>query len=688
MSEGNRRHSEEVALLLGKVADLERENELNKLTCEDSFRESILTIKRSRTWVIGTIFVLPFAIFREFLKNPIRFCQALRKNCISLFNQHIPTVAQPARGAAGNSGRTGSDSNIALPSDPGDEASNTRSDFAASLSGTNIKGSSSLKGKRAVKSMRKMTIAAVVDEFTSSCLAEDVRLLHLTPENWEEVFGNNEIDLVFVESAWSGCDKSWEGIMPYAHRVENAEILRQLNAYAGKNNVPTVFWSKEDPPDYEVFKNAASFFDYIFTSDANMIPRYSRDLRRSQVYELPFAAQPALHNPIGKTEEPGKDLLFAGTWYKRHKDRFLDYERVLEPALNFSGFHIYDRMFNNPDNSLYGFPEKYDPFIKGELPYASLLEEYKKYKIFLNVNSVQYSPTMFSRRVFEVLLSGTPVISGYSLGIEKLLGGETVQMVSTPEEGMEAIASLLESKEKRHSLSRSGIRRVMEGNTYRDRLRYVFDTVGIEHTRDFADVAVWALVRNRQELDNVLDNFFRQSFKRGRLSLYLVTPDMSLTSTIHLPVRTKVLPLEAGSDVPEALDLVFRNSSEPCLAYLDPNVCYGPFYLMDMEHALRYSRCKLVVKSGFVFLDEGRLLLKNERERDQYLTGVECDVSSAVYYRSVPVELRKLGRHWKITGKGLRMYSHDSQGLIKGKNAARLTSSEVEALGKLGNWMG
>ena len=70
------------------------------------------------------------------------------------------------------------------------------------------------------------------------------------------------------------------------------------------------------------------------------------------------------------------------------------------------------------------------------------------------------------------------------------------------------------------------------------------------------------------------------------------------------------------------------------------------------------------------------------------MTGVECDLSSAVYYRSVPVELRKLGRHWNITGNGLRMYSHDSQGLIKGKNASRLTSSELEALGKLGNWMG
>ena len=46
---------------------------------------------------------------------------------------------------------------------------------------------------------------------------------------------------------------------------------------------------------------------------------------------------------------------------------------------------------------------------------------YRAYKIFLNVNSVHESPTMFSRRVFELLSSYTNVLSTPSVGITEIL---------------------------------------------------------------------------------------------------------------------------------------------------------------------------------------------------------------------------------------------------------------------------
>ena len=680
----NRKLSKEVAALLQKVDSLQRESEMGRLGYEKTLRDSIRSIKRSSTWVVGSVLVFPFAMLKKALGNPAAFFRNPWEQWRVCFNHHFSLESEEARlemetatsgGGLTTSPALGPDltgEGISEPSGSGRNASSTL--FSQSP-------------EKTVKFFRELTVAAVVDEFTASCLSSDVRLVHLTPGNWEDVFGNNDIDLLFVESAWSGRHDSWKGIIPYADRPENGAILRRLAEFADRQGVPSVFWSKEDPPDYEVFRKAASFFDHVFTSDANLIPRYSRELGRTQVYALPFAAQPAIHNPVGKTEEPGKDLLFAGAWYKRHKDRLIDYERVLDPARSFEGFHIYDRMHGSPREDLFGFPERFHPFIKGKLPYHSLLQEYRKYKVFLNVNSVQDSPTMFSRRVFEVLLSGTPVISGYSLGIDKMLGRDIVQMVFSPEEGFEAISTLLDDSDSRRELGRLGVRRVMEGHTFRDRLKTILDTVGISFESVPGNIALWSLVGSRDELKFCLANFQRQVFRSGNLKYYLVTRDASMASTSPLPMGTRVLELGSKGSLPEALDAVLNNSEEPYLAFMDPGDYYGSYYLMDMYHALRYSGSRMVGKSGYVFYEDDIFKIDEQRPGDAYLGDQECELSSAVFERSFPVRLQRRKGGWMIKGENRRWYSHNSYGLIRGKDASNLTSLELGALGSFGYWM-
>ena len=96
---------------------------------------------------------------------------------------------------------------------------------------------------------------------------------------------------------------------------------------------------------------------------------------------------------------------------------------LLRPSLDF-GLDIYDRNLglfaNEPD--LYRFPDIYQPAIKGRLEYDDMVKAYKQYKVFLNVNSVRHSSTMFARRVFELLSCGTPVISTFSKGVIEILG--------------------------------------------------------------------------------------------------------------------------------------------------------------------------------------------------------------------------------------------------------------------------
>ncbi|TMQ90917.1 glycosyltransferase, partial [Escherichia coli] len=77
--------------------------------------------------------------------------------------------------------------------------------------------------------------------------------------------------------------------------------------------------------------------------------------------------------------------------------------------------------------------KKYQPVIVGSLDYEQMLTAYRQYKLFLNINTVQDSPTMFSRRVFEILSCGTPVVSTHYDGMKAVLGYH-VPIVNTKDE--------------------------------------------------------------------------------------------------------------------------------------------------------------------------------------------------------------------------------------------------------------
>ncbi len=73
------------------------------------------------------------------------------------------------------------------------------------------------------------------------------------------------------------------------------------------------------------------------------------------------------------------------------------------PAHEMGVLDIYDRYADDPDRARLGFPAPYADDVLGSLSYDRTVEAYRRYAAFLNVNSVTDSPTMFSRRVFEIL---------------------------------------------------------------------------------------------------------------------------------------------------------------------------------------------------------------------------------------------------------------------------------------------
>lgn len=274
-------------------------------------------------------------------------------------------------------------------------------------------------GTRLVSSLK---VGLISDEFTATTLAGTFNVIKLSRANWKDQIAQESFDLVFVESAWEGNDHEWHRGVGYYSDEESAD-LRGLLAQAKEQNIPTVFWNKEDPVHFSRFAPNAVLFDHVATTDANMIEKYlafpGSVLKTASA--LPFYAQPSIHNPLPVGREIRNTVAYAGTYYgERYADRSKSLERLLKASLPI-GLEIYDRQADNPD-SPYKFPGKYRDSVKGAIPYAEVIESYKTHLAHLNVNSVTNSPTMFSRRVVEIPASGGLVLSSAGRGINETLG--------------------------------------------------------------------------------------------------------------------------------------------------------------------------------------------------------------------------------------------------------------------------
>ena len=334
---------------------------------------------------------------------------------------------------------------------------------------------------------RELRIAGVLDEMSRACFAPECQLFcEFTIKDWEERLSAWHPHLLLVESAWSGNSGGWQyGVASYSHpHYAGLPSLKALLQWCRQREIPTVFWNKEDPVHFDRFKEAAALFDHVLTTDSNCIPAYEAldgEHVRS-VSALPFAAQPRLHNPIAIVDQRRPEPVFAGAYYRtRHDDRRESLEMILDAARPF-GLVIYDRT-HGTDGEEFGFPERFAPHISGRLPYDQMIDVYKRHRVFLNVNSVIDSPTMFSRRVFELLACGTAVVSTESVGMEEMFG-DLVAVVRSPEEATAAIERLLRDDGHFAEVTRRARRLVLSQHTYRQRLAQVAQTVGFDVTPD------------------------------------------------------------------------------------------------------------------------------------------------------------------------------------------------------------
>ena len=460
-----------------------------------------------------------------------------------------------------------------------------------------------------------LRVAAVVDEMSANCFGPECDLLTFDSEHWEERLEEHQPHLLLVESAWRGNGESWRyqvGTYPRAD-FRGLPNLRALVDWCRQRDIPTAFWGKEDPIHFDRFKEAAALFDYVFTTDGNCVPRYEQLQREGSgpVSALQFAAQPRLHNPISIDGKRSDSPCFAGTYYRnRHLDRRESLEMLLDAARPF-GLVIYDRTFDW-DNDAFGFPERFLPHVKGALPYSEVVREYKSHKVFLNVNSVVDSPTMFSRRVFELLACDAAVVTTESEGVERTFG-DLVPVVTTPEEATQALTRLIGDDGYRRDIVVPARRLVMTEHTYRQRLAQIAQTMGYSVSADLGDgVAALALIDDAEQARKVSELVAAISFQRsvpGELLIGLgmetsVAGDLRELSDAGSDVRVQVVQQDQGGERTKRFRELASLASSPWVGIVDPAHHYGEYHFMDLLVCTRFADADVIGSAAFDVISE------------------------------------------------------------------------------------
>jgi len=321
---------------------------------------------------------------------------------------------------------------------------------------------------------RELTVATILDPISTAVFAPEFRSVPLGRETWRTQLDEHEPDLLFVESAFSGINGEWA--FRIAHFGEPHADLTDLVGAARDAGISTVFWNKEDPINYGMFIGSASLFDHVFTVDASTLDRYQRDLGHGRVRVLPFAAQPALHYPPANNDERTGAVAFAGSYYaKKHAERRVQMEMLLGPALDFD-LDIFDRM-GVSDDPRFAWPERFRSSIVGSVPYVEMGDVYRRYKVFLNVNTITDSPTMCARRVFELAATGTPIVSGPSDAIDAMVPLGIAHIAHTADETHRLLRTLLDQPEMRSKATDAGPAWIAGGNTYGDRVTSILESM-------------------------------------------------------------------------------------------------------------------------------------------------------------------------------------------------------------------
>lgn len=460
------------------------------------------------------------------------------------------------------------------------------------------------------KQLKELRVACVMDRFTLDSYAPECILKEVTPDGWKKEIASFSPDLLFIESAWQGKDGLW-------HRkiAGCSKEYFEMTSYCQEHGIPIVFWNKEDPIYTDTFMAAARMADVVFTTDIDCIEQYKTELGHDRVYHLHFAAQPKVHNPIEKYERKDR-FCFAGAYYHRYAERSRIFDSFAEVFIKTKGFDIYDRNYKSalPEHA---FPRRYDPYILGKLDPSEIDVAYKGYAYGINMNSVNQSQTMFARRVFELMASNTITVGNYSRGVKNYFGDLTI--CTDDQTTLEKVlARYCADEETRRKYRLLGLRKVLSGHLYEDRLAYVVQKV-FGASLGWRSPSVLGLCRapDAKAARRMAGLFAAQTYQNCRMLLICDEPLQLDDARISVVSQAAAQEMRLAGEAAGGFVAVFS-----------PEDYYGTQYLTDLMLTLRCGDWQGVGKAAY-YQDAGAGPACHAREK-AYLPAEKLSAARAV----------------------------------------------------------
>ncbi|WP_156290924.1 glycosyltransferase [Oceanobacillus salinisoli] len=404
----------------------------------------------------------------------------------------------------------------------------------------------------------EVNIGIIADEFLYHSYESTANFFYVTKDNYKTIEAN--VDFLLVVSAWKGLSNEWEGL-GNPKRVQIRKELSNIIEYFRLKNKKTIFYSKEDPTNYEYFVDIAKQCDYIFTTAIEKIPQYKIDCNNDNVHLLEFGVNPIFNNPIGINLKKDKDnVLFAGSWYKKYPKRQKDTRMLFDGVLN-SGkeLKVLDRNFYR-DSKSFLFPVKYLKYISPAIDHSTLQSLSKINRWCINLNSIQFSQTMFASRVFELQCMGNLILSNYSAGVNNLF--PNVFTVFSENEVKGIIKTYTDKEIYQHQMV--GVRTVLRNHTTFHRMGRLLSIIGYEMEEiDNKKVAVVY----KEKTKHILKNFKRQTLK--------------------------------NKDLISVNELEQNYSNYDYITFFNEKYEYGEYYLEDMVNGFKYTNSSYITKDSY-----------------------------------------------------------------------------------------
>ncbi|WP_416405335.1 CgeB family protein [Arthrobacter sp. LFS091] len=436
------------------------------------------------------------------------------------------------------------------------------------------------------------TVLGILDDFSTQCFAPELNYWSLARRDIDAALDHFSPDFLLVESAWNGSEGEWRYQLTSDSGPKDS--FYDLITACRNRSIPTVFWNKEDPPHFQEFLPAAKEFDYIFTTEESLVTAYMKAAGHENVNVLQFGAQPTIHSPLQIDGFRAGNIAFAGQYFAHKFPERREQMDMLFPPAQELGLSIFSRMLGGDKN--YAFPERYEKNVVGSLPYHQMVDAYRRFKVYLNVNSVPESQSMCARRIFELASSKTAVVSSHSSAIHKAYSSNEVFTVKTSAEAADVLGRLTLDHRFRESATHLAWRTTATRHLYRNRIESIISVLGLPTPHLPDAVHVFLHASSTESVRRLLSQLASQACV-NIAQVTLVGQDLKLTgpeaATIQNDLGTKwKLSIAANLDRQPIV-----SADTAFIAFISDRYDIAPNYLLDMRLYLEhYSATETVAK--------------------------------------------------------------------------------------------